>query len=89
MAPSPVIELNRSVAVAEVEGADAALSLIEGLDLDSYHLYHSVRADLLRRRGRDSEAALAYERALALTDNRAERDFLERRLRDVRPEARP
>ncbi len=89
MAPSPVIELNRSVAVAEVEGADAALSLIEGLDLDSYHLYHSVRADLLRRRGRDSEAALAYERALALTDNRAERDFLERRLRDVRPEAPP
>lgn len=88
MAPSPVIELNRSVAVAEVEGADAALSLIEGLDLDSYHLYHSVRADLLRRRGRDSEAALAYERALALTDNRAERDFLERRLREVRPEAR-
>jgi RNA polymerase sigma-70 factor, ECF subfamily len=89
MAPSPVIELNRSVAVAEVEGADAALSLIEGLDLDGYHLYHSVRADLLRRRGRDSEAALAYERALALTDNRAERDFLERRLRELRPEARP
>jgi RNA polymerase sigma-70 factor (ECF subfamily) len=89
MAPSPVIELNRSVAVAEVEGADAALSLIEGLDLDGYHLYHSVRADLLRRRGRDSEAALSYERALALTDNRAERDFLERRLRDVRPEAQP
>ena len=89
MAPSPVIELNRSVAVAEVEGADAALSLIEGLDLDGYHLYHSVRADLLRRRGRDSEAALAYERALALTDNRAERDFLERRLRGVRPEPGP
>jgi RNA polymerase sigma-70 factor (ECF subfamily) len=89
MAPSPVIELNRAVAVAEVEGADAALSLIEGLDLDGYHLYHSVRADLLRRRGRDSEAALAYERALALTDNRAEREFLERRLHDVRPEVRP
>jgi RNA polymerase sigma-70 factor, ECF subfamily len=89
MAPSPVIELNRSVAVAEVEGADAALSLIEGLDLDGYHLYHSVRADLLRRRGRDSEAALAYERALDLTDNRAKRDFLERRLRELRPEARP
>jgi RNA polymerase sigma-70 factor (ECF subfamily) len=89
MAPSPVIELNRAVAVAEVEGADAALSIIEGLDLDGYHLYHSVRADLLRRRGRDSEAALAYERALALTDNRAEREFLERRLHDVRPEVRP
>jgi RNA polymerase sigma-70 factor (ECF subfamily) len=89
MAPSPVIELNRAVAVAEVEGADAALSLIEGLDLDGYHLYHSVRADLLRRRGRDSEAALAYERALTLTDNRAEREFLERRLHAVRPEVRP
>ena len=89
MAPSPVIELNRAVAVAQVEGADAALSLIEGLDLDGYHLYHSVRADLLRRRGRDSEAALAYERALTLTDNRAEREFLERRLHAVRPEVRP
>jgi RNA polymerase sigma-70 factor, ECF subfamily len=85
MAPSPVVELNRAVAVAEVEGADAALSLIEGLDLDGYHLYHSVRADLLRRRGRDGEAALAYERALALTDNRAEREFLERRLHALRP----
>jgi RNA polymerase sigma-70 factor (ECF subfamily) len=89
LAPSPVIELNRAVAVAEVEGADAALSLIERLNLDGYHLYHAVRADLLRRRGRNNEAALAYERALALTDNRAERGFLERRLHDVRPELRP
>ena len=85
IAPSPVIELNRAVAVAEVEGPDAALSLIDGLNLDSYYLYHSLRADLLRRRGRDGEAALAYERALALTDNQLERGFLERRLNEVRP----
>ena len=85
IAPNPVVELNRAVAVAEVEGPDAALSLVEGLDLDGYHLYHSVRADLLRRRGRDTEAALAYERALSLTENRAEREFLERRLQALRP----
>jgi RNA polymerase sigma-70 factor (ECF subfamily) len=84
VAPSPVVELNRAVAVAEVEGADAALSLVEGLDLDGYHLYHSVRAELLRRRARDAEAALAYERALALTENRAEREFLEGRLEAAR-----
>ena len=84
LAPSPVVELNRAVAVAEVEGPDAALSLIEGLDLESYYLYHSIRADLLGRRGRDREAALAYERAIALTDNRTERAFLERRLRQMR-----
>ena len=83
IAPSPVVELNRAVAVAEVEGPDAALSLIERLDLDGYYLYHSVRADLLRRRGRDREAAIAYGRAIALTDNQTERDFLERRLAEV------
>ena len=85
MTPSPVIELNRAVAVAEVEGPDAALALIDRLDLDGYYLFHSIRADLLRRRGRDSEAALAYERALALTDNQPERAFIEGRIREVRP----
>jgi RNA polymerase sigma-70 factor (ECF subfamily) len=89
LTPSPVVELNRAVAVAEVEGPDAALSLIDGLQLDGYYLYHSIRADLLRRRGREGEAAVAYERALALTDNRTERTFLERRLREVRRGARP
>jgi RNA polymerase sigma-70 factor (ECF subfamily) len=84
MAPSPVVELHRAVAVAEVEGPDAALSQIEGLDLDGYYLYHSVRAELLRRRGRDGEAAIAYERALALTENGPEREFLEGRIREVR-----
>ena len=89
IAPGPVVELNRAVAVAEVEGPDAALALLDKLDLDGYHLYHSVRADLLRRRGRDGEAALAYERAIALTENRAEREFLDRRLREVRRQVRP
>jgi RNA polymerase sigma-70 factor (ECF subfamily) len=84
LAPSPVVELNRAVAVAEVEGPDAALAEVDQLDLEGYYLYHSVRADLLRRRGRDAEAALAYEQALALTDNRAEREFIDRRLREVR-----
>ena len=84
VAPGPVIELNRAVVVAEVEGPDAALALVDAIELDGYYLYHSVRADLLRRRGRDAEAALAYERALSLTENGTEREFLERRLGEVR-----
>ncbi|MET8679743.1 RNA polymerase sigma factor [Streptomyces sp. NPDC004647] len=78
IAPSPVVALNRAVAVAEVEGPDAALALVDGLDLDSYHLFHAIRADLLRRLGRDAEAVLAYEAAIARTENAAERDFLQR-----------
>jgi RNA polymerase sigma-70 factor (ECF subfamily) len=78
LAPSPVVALNRAVAVAEVEGADAALTLVDGLDLSGYHLFHAIRADLLRRVGRDAEAALAYEAAIARTENAAERDFLHR-----------
>ena len=83
IAPSPVVELNRAVAVAEVEGPEIALALVEGLDLESYHLCHALRADLLRRLDRPAEAALAYEAALARTQNAAERDFLERRRRSV------
>jgi RNA polymerase sigma-70 factor, ECF subfamily len=79
LAPNEVVALNRAVAVAEVEGPDAALALIEGLDLDSYHLFHAIRADLLRRLGRDADAAVAYEAAIARTANAAERDFLKRR----------
>jgi RNA polymerase sigma-70 factor (ECF subfamily) len=79
LAPNRVVALNRAVAVAEVEGPDAALALVEGLDLDSYHLLHAIRADLLRRLGRDADAALAYEAAIARTENAAERDFLQRR----------
>ncbi len=77
-APSPVVALNRAVAVAEVEGPDAALTLVDDLDLQGYHLFHAIRADLLRRLGRGAEAALAYEAAIARTENGAERAFLER-----------
>jgi RNA polymerase sigma-70 factor (ECF subfamily) len=78
IAPSPVVALNRAVAVAEVEGPDAALTVVDGLGLDEYHLYHSIRGDLLRRLGRNSEAALAYKAAIARTENEAERRFLQR-----------
>jgi RNA polymerase sigma-70 factor (ECF subfamily) len=79
LAPSPVVALNRAVAVAEVEGPGAALALVDGLDLDGYHLLHAIRAELLRRLGRNAEAALAYEAAIARTENGAERSFLQRR----------
>lgn len=78
--PSPVVALNRAVAVAEVEGPAAALTLVDSLPLDRYHVFHAIRADLLRRLGRDTEAAQAYEKALARTDNTAERHFLQRSL---------
>jgi RNA polymerase sigma-70 factor (ECF subfamily) len=78
LTPGPVVALNRAVAVAEVEGPDAALTLVDGLDLREYYLFHAIRADLLRRLGRTSEAALAYDAAIAHTGNAAERDFLRR-----------
>jgi RNA polymerase sigma-70 factor (ECF subfamily) len=76
LAPSPVVALNRAVAVAEVEGPQAALALVDALDLDGYHVFHVIRADLLRRLGRPAAAAQAYEAAAGLTDNAVERDFL-------------
>jgi RNA polymerase sigma-70 factor, ECF subfamily len=79
VAPSPIVAVNRAVAVAEVEGPDAALTLLEGLDLGDYYLFHAVRADMLRRLGRDDEAATAYEAAITRTTNLPEREFLERR----------
>jgi RNA polymerase sigma-70 factor (ECF subfamily) len=79
LAPGPVVELNRAVAVAEVDGPAAALELVDRLDLGGYRLLHAIRADLLRRLGRDAEAALAYDAAIARTENAAERAFLERR----------
>jgi RNA polymerase sigma-70 factor (ECF subfamily) len=82
-APSPVVALNRAVAVAEVEGPDAALSVVDGLELDDYYLFHAIRADLLRRLDRNAEAARAYESAIARAENAAERDFLQRRRRAV------
>jgi RNA polymerase sigma-70 factor (ECF subfamily) len=83
LAPSPVVALNRAVAVAEVEGPDAALTLVDDLDLGGYHLFHAIRADLLRRLGRDAEAAQSYEAAIARTDNAAERDLLQRGRREL------
>jgi len=80
LTPTPVVALNRAVALAEVSGPDVALDIVDGLDLDTYQPFHSTRADLLRRLGRDVEAAAAYREALALTTNPAEREFLEHRL---------
>jgi RNA polymerase sigma-70 factor, ECF subfamily len=83
--PSPIVSLNRAVAVAMVDGPQAALALIDALasDLDGYHLLHAARADLLRRIGSSAEAARSYGQALALVTNESERRFLERRLREV------
>jgi RNA polymerase sigma-70 factor (ECF subfamily) len=83
LAPTPVVALNRAVAVAEVQGPQAALGLVDALDLDGYHVFHSVRADLLRRLDRPADAARAYEAAIALTDNASERAFLQRRQEDL------
>src|SRR6266581_5957685 len=83
VAPTPVVALNRAVAVAEIDGPGAALGLVDGLDLSRYHLFHATRGDLLRRLGRREEAADAYAAALALTQNAAERDFLENRRDEV------
>ena len=82
-APTLVVALNRAIAVAEVHGPAAALEAVDGLDLGGYHLFHSTRADLLRRLGRDDEAAAAYEAALALAENDAERRFLAERRRSL------
>ncbi|HKE74006.1 MAG TPA: DUF6596 domain-containing protein, partial [Acidimicrobiales bacterium] len=79
VAPTPVAALNRAVAVREVSGPAAALALVDDLDLDRYHLYHAIRADLLRRLGRDAEALAAYDAAIAGCDNAPERAFLTRR----------
>jgi RNA polymerase sigma-70 factor, ECF subfamily len=80
---SPVVELNRAIAVAETAGAEAALLLVERLDLDDYQYLHSTRAELLRRLGRGEEARAAYERALAIARAEPERRFLQRRLAEL------
>jgi RNA polymerase sigma-70 factor (ECF subfamily) len=79
VAPSPVAALNRAVAVAEVHGPEAALGVLGDLPLERYYLFHAIRADLLRRLGRDADAALAYDAAIELAGNAAERAFLQRR----------
>jgi RNA polymerase sigma-70 factor (ECF subfamily) len=80
---SPVVELNRAVAVAEAGDVEAALGLVERLELDSYHYLHSTRADLLRRLDRIDDARAAYDRALELVHSDAERRFLEQRLAEL------
>ncbi len=86
--PSPVVALNRAVAVAMADGPRAGLEIIDALatsgELGEYHLLHAARADLLRRIGDTSEASRSYERALSLVENESERRFLERRLREMR-----
>ena len=84
LAPSPVVALNRAVAVAEVDGPEVALTLVDPLDLTAYHAWHATRADLLRRLGRHAEARTAYDAAIGLAGNDAERVFLRGR-RDALP----
>ena len=85
LAPTPVVALNRAIAISEVHGPTTALSLVDELDLDHYYAYHATRADLLRQLGRDSEANTAYQRAAALAPTDTERDFLSRGGRNGRP----
>jgi RNA polymerase sigma-70 factor (ECF subfamily) len=77
---SPVVELNRAIAIAEAEGPEAGLAIIDGLSLDDLHYLHAARADLLRRAGRSAEARASYQRALALVHDDAETRLLQRRL---------
>ena len=81
--PDPVVALNRAVVIAELAGPSAALGLVDELGLDEYHLWHSLRADLLRRLDRRVEAAAAYREALARTESPVEIEFLERRLSEL------
>jgi RNA polymerase sigma-70 factor, ECF subfamily len=83
LTPSPIVALNRAVAVAEVDGPQAAIRLVDDLGLDGYHLFHAIRADLLRRLGRDAEAAEAYGAAIARAGNDTEREFLRRRRQSI------
>jgi RNA polymerase sigma-70 factor, ECF subfamily len=82
---SPVVQLNRAVAIAQAGSPDVALALVDRLELRSYAYFHSTRAELLRRVGRAEEARTAYRRALELMRTEPERRFLERRLRELSP----
>jgi RNA polymerase sigma-70 factor (ECF subfamily) len=89
--PSPIVALNRAIAVAELDGPDVALAAVDRLEhaLAGYHAYHAARADLLRRLGRVAEARAAYAAALERVESPVERDFLERRLNSLGPPTRP
>jgi RNA polymerase sigma-70 factor, ECF subfamily len=84
LTPTAVVALNRAVVVAEIEGPEKALEIVEALDLERYHLSHAVRADLLRRMGRTADAAEAYQRAIAVVGNEREKEFLEKQLGELR-----
>lgn len=86
VAPSPIVALNRAVAIAELDGPEVALAEVERLALPNYHPWHATRAELLRRMGRSAEARAAYDTALALTGNEAERAHLTRRRGQLRPQ---
>jgi RNA polymerase sigma-70 factor (ECF subfamily) len=85
LSPTPVVALNRAIAIGETEGPAAALALVDESDLDGYYAFHATRADLLRRLGRDEDAKAAYERAAALAPTPAEREFLSLGGRASRP----
>ena len=85
VAPTPVVALNRAIAVAELDGPDVGLALVDATALDGYHAWHVARADLLRRLGRGAEARIEYDAAIGATENSAERAYLARR-RDQIPE---
>jgi RNA polymerase sigma-70 factor (ECF subfamily) len=82
---SPIVELNRAIAVAEIDGPEAGLAILDRLNLDHYRYFHSTRADLLRRAGRHSEAHQAYQRALDLAQTEPEQRFLQDRLAETTP----
>jgi RNA polymerase sigma-70 factor (ECF subfamily) len=83
--PSAVVALNRAVALAEVQGPDAALAAVDALDLDPYHLFHATRAELLVRLNRGDDARAAFDRAIALATNTTERNHLQRRRATLPP----
>lgn len=83
--PSPILALNRAVAIAEVDGPKVALAIVDGLPLTSYHAWNATRAELLRRVGRSADAAAAYDAAIAATDNTAERTYLARKRGELSP----
>ena len=83
LTPTPVVALNRAVALAEIAGAEAGLTALESVALDEYHLYHAVRGDLLARLGRVEDARAAFDRAIALCPTVVERRWLEQRRQGV------
>jgi len=83
--PTPVVALNRTVAVAGVDGPAAALAIVDDLDLGNYYLYHAIRAGLLRRLGRRAEAAAGYQAAIDRSQDEAEREFLTRSQARLQP----